>query len=376
MELEWIILAGVTIAAWLRAFSWAAGRDKRKLLTRMDHWPVCAAAHGLVAVEADELRPRLEGFVGDVPVVVDVYKEDIGSSRVDCTRVQATLALHMEGAMQIRRRTVGDGRLGRGLLSSRWFKPYGEVVQIGHELLDRKLLIRSTDPPRVWALLRDERPRELLVQILGDCWQITLEGRELTVNVARILGADLAGFVDPVLALVELFGTEPAEWADAARRWRLEHEPLKPGRGPRLRGTIEGITVEAWQRAPDDDTTVVAQVPKLPRFLSIRAREGAEGGGMDLSDLILDGTVFVESYGGSFSQGVVRRLLCQDSVRGALLTVIQGWPGSTVEDRVVRLRGPGRMVDRLDAGIRDVVELARCLRDSAQADLRRAIPEA
>jgi hypothetical protein len=96
---------------------------------------------------------KVEAHVGEWTVTIDVNTEMIGQLPVDYTRLRAPYVNPSGFRFKVY----------RGDFSSKLGKLFGmQDIEIGYERFDRDFVVKSKDPGKVKALLRDDRVRRLL----------------------------------------------------------------------------------------------------------------------------------------------------------------------------------------------------------------------
>lgn len=135
-------------------------------------------------------------------------------------------------------------------------------------------------------------------------------------------------------------------------------------------GAIDGYTVRIAVDPATDPALlgVSVAVPGLAAFapgLALRGRTAGDPVGIPLGDPILDGLMVAECEAPDTAKGLLGDL------HGPILGVLQGWPGSRVQDGTVHLKGTidlGAGKERVgspkgvDVAVADALALARALR--------------
>ncbi|MBX2798295.1 MAG: hypothetical protein KTR31_11515 [Myxococcales bacterium] len=334
--MEWavlILLFGVASFAIARG----ARRQRHEALDR------AAADLGLTRSPRDELV----GSFGEPAVDVRVHERDRGGSgsvewwTIASARVRGPLPAGL---------SVAPEDFFGGLFDAFGFTR----IQLGSRL-DRELRIRGAHAEEIRELLTDPEVQACLGALLTAQGGFHLRDGDLTIERCEPIGDGTRSILEELVRLV--LGLE------AARRgsWEAfaEGQGLALDWGAlRLTGEMRGVplTIQGLSGGP---TTIRAQLARvLPAATRVVRKESAKSGGA-LGDPVLDSLVSVQTD----DLAVLRQRLCTEDVRGALLEVVHGFPGSSVRSDVVELWCPHWVGLDLHARVDLVLQLVRCLDD-------------
>jgi hypothetical protein len=249
-------------------------------------------------------------------------------------------------------------------------------IASGDPDLDRRFVIASTDPPEARAILRAPVVRAIFALFQGEpgtlLWLDVLPGSESGTSVVRVRRSGWLADHAPVRELIAA-GEELARalvrawdgpWVEAAQARGLAVGKLGQRGAATLVGVLEGIPVEARaRRGPRGWRTQVTAWVDGPAGLRVIHREQAREEGWEkrrvaLGNPVLDMLVAAKAE----DDAALRGLLADEAVTEALLPVVHGRRGSTLQHDSVRLVAPGRLTDDLGAAIDDALALARAVR--------------
>ena len=301
----------------------------------------------LVELEAHPDDPVIHGKIDGIYVCATLYWTGSKNTRRLQTRVAAEFRRPPAAGLRVRYETAGDKIMEVAR---------GPDVQLGEPRLDRRLYIQADDPDEVRELLGASPVIQALRAVMP--YALGLEIREHTVGfheddvLINLLRHRLEAVADIVRAIE---GQAAAPWSAAAERWglKLDLEEL------RLEGLIEGVAVDVGMREVrgQQSLQIRGQVDlPLPKDLRVVRREPGNAG-LRLGDPILDSLQVVSGR----NLDAARRLLLHSEVRGPLLAVVHGFPGSSLVGSQIVLRRPGRSSVDLADRIGDVVELCDAL---------------
>lgn len=307
-------------------------------------WKRNAALHDL---EPDSKEPVVRGNFDGIDAVATLYWTGAKNSRRLQTRLEAEFRRPPASGLEVRYETAGDVimELARG-----------PDVQLGEPRLDRLLHVKADDPEEVRALLGAPEVVNALRAVLPYAKGLQLRTQTLSFYEDDVL-TDLLrhrlGAAADVVRAIERQAVAP--WRAAAKRWGLSLD----ADSLHLEGLAEGVAFEVGVRQVRDEPAlqIRGQVDlPLPEDLRVMRREPGNSG-LRLGDPILDSLLVVSAR----SPDAARRLLLHSEVRGPLLAVVHGFPGSTLVGRQIILRRPGRAAGDLSDRIGDVVELCAVL---------------
>lgn len=250
------------------------------------------------------------------------------------------LAVHPRGLLEQLSEAFGarDVEVGSPLDRALWVR-----VAAGQHDEARALLCDPAVLDRLEALRQTDAQWELEDAALT----VSFRGRHDQVGARGLrLGAEVARAVDRLLV---------PPWRELARDLGSELHPA----APRLAGHHGGVPVrvEVRLRKGAPTTWLLAWfAPTLPDGTRVMHRARLSRG-RELGDPILDPMLRAESA----DLGELGRRLGQDAVRGPLLEVLHGFPGSSLRHDRVMLRVPGRAGPALPRRVRLVTELASAL---------------
>ncbi len=245
-------------------------------------------------------------------------------------------------------------KLNRGFHNGIYFRPTNALdqflgdreIEVGHKGIDSAYTVRGTEEtaratlthPAVVQALSRARKTGARVSVSRDRVVLERDG-----NMSKRAGRMLALGIGLASALEQ---ARMAPWVEAARTHGLKVKPEG-----HLVGEIDGVEVYVREAVEGDvvNTQVFARLPApLTKGTEIVGGQAGE----EIGDLILDGRVSVHGD----ADDIRGRLT--DELRTALLEVLAGRPGSTVEHDRVILRIVGRAMESLDGAIRDAANLA------------------
>lgn len=321
---------------------------------------VMAAASGIAARVVDGSRGRatyvaetlglarrgraLTGLYRGVPVLIDSGPTNRGY----VTTARFRLAEALPPGLRIGRPTVW-----RTL--RRWLRP--EETWEGLRDLTRALDIRGARPIEIADLLTHGHVHPVLVQTLATGGVLYVDGLELTLERAGHHLDHARRVLDEGVHLVQTLARARRDaWLDLARERGL----VTDARAVHLTGLVDGIPMDVWF----ESGSVVARLQTpLPRGTLVLHADHAvpdQRTPTPLSDPVLDGRVVAYST----DPTTLRERLVHDEVRGPLLEVVHGYPGSMLTDTHVRL-SLGWAAERVHAAFASAHRLAVSLRDPA-----------
>ncbi len=307
-------------------------------------WKRNAVLHDL---EPDSRKPIVRGKFDGIAAFATLYWTGNKNSRRLQTRLTAEFRRPPASGLEVRYETAGDRLMELAK---------GPDVQLGEPRLDRLLHVKADDPEEVRALLGAPEVVTALRAVLPYAKGFQLRTHTLSFyedDVLTTLLRHRLGAAADVVRAIERQAVAP--WRAAAGRWGLSLD----ADSLHLEGLAEGVALEVGVRQVRDEPTlqIRGQVDlPLPEDLRVMRREPGNAG-LRLGDPILDSLLVVSAR----SPDAARRLLLHSEVRGPLLAVVHGFPGSTLVGRQIIWRRPGRAAGDLSDRIGDVVELCAAL---------------
>ncbi|GEM_PF-5774299 len=285
-----------------------------------------------------------ERRVDGVDVALRVWQEVYDGTASTWSAVHATVPGPVPPGLRLGRQRVPTGL-------SNIFGP--DDLQIRDPLLDRQLAIHCEVPSAARWMLRDVHVAGSLAMLLDGPMDVTVEGRSVRLRFAgddrtalNALAEEAAGLAGH---LAEAYAAPLRALAEGGLELALDEH------GARLSGQLDGREVGVRLGAGEHEAEVVVHTARLPGGLE--ARKGS--GGLRLPDPVLDSAleVTVDPDG----EEAALALLGAEGVRGPLLEVLHGHPGSELAgDRVV-LRAGDLEPDALQRLVDVAVELAEAL---------------
>lgn len=366
MDLGLLPLLAVIVLVPLVLHQRRRQHDRLRASESADRHAALVEQTGLVPREPDaEERHALTGTIEGIAVSLrtrDVATED-GS--IEVTVVRAALPPSVAGMV----RFCGVGTTFASSLPtfSRLVGRGG--IELDESGIDQRLDIRGPDPALVRAVLADPALREVLEELADvrsfrlsigqEEWRRPWELRvEHDAVVAVSLGEeDLQRMVADAAGIARrLVDRGEAVLAQRAEALGLTVAPGSRGTARRFEGRRDGVEVRVQQDEGTTTGAVTATVaaPALPDLV-VQPRADAAGAPPPLGDLILDRMVAVHTA----DRDTARDRLTRDDARAALLTVVPGRAGATVEGGRVVVPVPDLDPETLAAAVADAVALAR-----------------
>jgi hypothetical protein len=333
-----IVLVAAVAFVFLRAA--IASRSAKLAL-----WQHAASARGLRYRAPNLLQaPAMEGLVNGSRVHVDTFQRSTGKSSVTYTRWRIEVPSLLLGDLRVDRESVGTSlRKALG----------GQDVQVGDLALDRAFRFRGADPAAVGATCRDPAVRHalLLAGELGASFE--LRDGQIVFSRRGLAGEDVDRPLEAGLQLAAaLADAVEAPWLGLAAARGL---PVFRQEGLLcLEGSSEGraVRVEARVAGGRLGTRIrVGAAGTWPAGLRVEKGSGAGTG-----DPVLDGALSLWAADREAAVAVLRAAdaLRGVDLRGGLLEVLHGHPGSSVDEKGVELVLEGQP----GAGLGDAFELA------------------
>ncbi len=303
------------------------------------------------------MDPKLTGEIDGLRVKVQVWDEPRGKSSRRVTLLSANLPGLLPAGLRLQVEGMGWKLLqGLGLAD----------LETGDEWIDRSLRITAEDSPAALAMMRDSAVRTALRSILGDRLRVTLEGRALRVLRVGVADREIGQRYDQLLALARAMDAALVlPWHRLANSRGLALRV--DGRRLRIEGDWDDLALVATAGRGRDGavsrTEIRVRVPApLPRGLWITRRdEEAPPGCLDLPDPVIGHLLCVRCA----RVEAAAELLDDDELRGLLLEVVHGHPGSTVQGDTVILRLGVFVTREIEDRIGLVCHLARSLAQRA-----------
>ena len=227
-------------------------------------------------------------------------------------------------------------------------------IQLG-TALDPELRINGVDENGIRELLTDAEVHEAIRAILDAGGRIELSGSGLTVKVRGRHTDHAASRASEAIRLVHaLTAAGRGAWETLAHAHGLAIDEA----AAQISGTLRGVDVMIeLLRGRSRTTRITALIARpLPGGTAV-VHKDLGGGGERLGDPVLDGMVVARTS----DAGALSDRVCQDEVRGALLEVVHGYPGSVLRSDRVELTAPGRLGRELKTAVNAAVELAAAL---------------
>ena len=317
---------------------------------RTQTWKEAARRHGLEYSESGlfGLKPHIRGRLDGVPVRVDVVTRSSGENSSSYTVVRADPGAELPRGLRLHKEGLGTSVVK--LLG-------GQDIQIGVDEVDKKWRIRGESETVIAGLLRDPEVRRGLVDLAGSHRYSRVDGGDVVVEASGSGGRNLDSQLALATRLAAAMATGMvAPWQRVAADQGLEAHTI--GATVSLFGRTSAGRVSVEADPCGTRPTTIVRVPlheAVSRSLVIELEgKRTHRDAVRLGDPVLDGRVAVTGVDHAAAAEVFAGPLAEQlDLRGRLLAVLHGRPGSVVADGVVigvRWRGAdaaiaGQMVE-------------------------------
>ncbi len=233
-------------------------------------------------------------------------------------------------------------------------------TRYGHIQVDDLIWIDPGDVCVGSRILDDLEIREAIALICKTKGTLEIVSSSVTVGFLSLTEAEVGRMAERVAALARALAEVP--WRPLRHLAEVHGLALQDeAQSVVARGTVQGLDLSIRiGRHPDHRgwyTTVTIRLPvPLPDGLRATRREDQRGG-IRLGDPVLDRLLLVEGT----DQARTADLLRDDDLRGDLLAVVHGHPGSSLAHGTIELTLPGVALDTLAQALDEALALGRSL---------------